>query len=71
MRRHYLDNIRWITVGLVVLYHVIFMYTAPILFHRTGSDFFCLETAGCHERVGIVERNHFKQNLSDKRVRRP
>ena len=31
MRRHYLDNIRWITVGLVVLYHVIFMYNG-------GSD---------------------------------
>ncbi len=26
MRRHYLDNIRWVTVLLVVLYHVIFMY---------------------------------------------
>lgn len=28
MRRHYLDNIRWITVGLVVLYHVILCITA-------------------------------------------
>lgn len=26
MRKHYLDNIRWITVLLVVLYHVIYMY---------------------------------------------
>lgn len=26
MRKHYLDNIRWATVLLVVLYHVIFMY---------------------------------------------
>ena len=26
MRKHYLDNIRWATVLLVVLYYVIFMY---------------------------------------------
>lgn len=26
MRKHYLDNIRWVTVLLVVLYHTIFMY---------------------------------------------
>ena len=26
MRKHYLDNIRWITVVLVVIYHVIYMY---------------------------------------------
>lgn len=26
MRKHYVDNIRWITVLLVVLYHVIYMY---------------------------------------------
>lgn len=31
MRRHYLDNIRWITVGLVVLYHVIFMYNGVVM----------------------------------------
>ena len=30
MRRRYLDNIRWITVGLVVLYHVIFMYNGVV-----------------------------------------
>ena len=35
MRRHYLDNIRWITVGLVVLYHVIFMYNGVV---TAGSD---------------------------------
>ena len=28
MRRHYLDNIRWITVVIVVIYHVIYMYNA-------------------------------------------
>ena len=28
MRKHYLDNIRWVTVVLVVIYHVIYMYNA-------------------------------------------
>lgn len=28
MRKYYLDNIRWITVVLVVIYHVIYMYNA-------------------------------------------
>ena len=28
MRKSYLDNIRWITVVLVVLYHVFYMYNA-------------------------------------------
>ena len=28
MRKHYLDNIRWLTVALVVMYHVIFIYNA-------------------------------------------
>ena len=28
MRRHYLDNIRWMTVVAVVVYHVIFIYNA-------------------------------------------
>ena len=26
MRRHYLDNIRWMTVVLVVIYHVVYMF---------------------------------------------
>lgn len=30
MRKHYLDNIRWITVVLVVFYHVIFMYNGVV-----------------------------------------
>ena len=30
MRRHYLDNLRWATVLLVVLYHVIYMYNGVI-----------------------------------------
>lgn len=28
MRKHYLDNIRWVTVVLVVIYHVLYMYNA-------------------------------------------
>ena len=28
MRRHYLDNIRWATVMIVVVYHVLFMYNS-------------------------------------------
>ena len=28
MRKHYLDNIRWLTVVLVVFYHVLYMYNA-------------------------------------------
>ena len=28
MRRHYLDNIRWMTVAAVVIYHVFYMYNA-------------------------------------------
>ncbi len=28
MRKHYLDNIRWITVIIVVIYHVFYMYNA-------------------------------------------
>ena len=28
MRKKYLDNIRWITVILVVIYHVLYMYNA-------------------------------------------
>ena len=30
MRKHYVDNIRWITVVLVVLYHVIYMYNSVL-----------------------------------------
>ena len=26
MRKHYIDNIRWMTVVFVVIYHVIYMY---------------------------------------------
>ena len=30
MRKHYVDNIRWMTVVLVVLYHVIYMYNSVL-----------------------------------------
>ena len=28
MRKHYLDNIRWVTVVIVVIYHVFYMYNS-------------------------------------------
>ena len=28
MRKHYIDNIRWITVVIVLIYHVFYMYNA-------------------------------------------
>lgn len=37
MRKHYLDNIRWITVVLVALYHVIYIYNSII--SGTGMPF--------------------------------
>lgn len=36
MRRHYLDNIRWITVLIVMVYHVIYMYNGVQLFGVIG-----------------------------------
>lgn len=36
MRRHYLDNIRWATVLIVVLYHVIYMYNGVATFGVIG-----------------------------------
>ena len=30
MRKHYIDNIRWMTVVFVVIYHVIYMYNGVI-----------------------------------------
>ena len=35
-RRIYLDNIRWITVCIVVIYHVIYMYNGVQLFGVIG-----------------------------------
>ena len=37
MRKHYLDNIRWITVVIVVFYHVFYMYNAEGLAGVAGK----------------------------------
>lgn len=39
MRRHYLDNIRWMTVCAVVLYHVIYIYNAVMPPYRLTASF--------------------------------
>ena len=30
MRKHYIDNLRWFTVVLVVIYHVFFIYSVVV-----------------------------------------
>lgn len=37
MRKYYLDNIRWITVVIVVIYHVIYMYNAEGIVGVVGN----------------------------------
>ncbi len=37
MRKHYLDNIRWITVVIVVIYHVFYMYNAEGILGGIGK----------------------------------
>ena len=37
MRRKYLDNIRWMTVVLVVIYHVLYMYNAEGILGTIGK----------------------------------
>ena len=37
MRKYYLDNIRWMTVILVVVYHVIYMYNAEGILGGVGQ----------------------------------
>ena len=37
MRKHYLDNIRWVTVVVVVLYHVLYMYNAEGILGGVGK----------------------------------
>ena len=37
MRRNYLDNIRWLTVVIVVIYHVFFMYNAEGILGGLGK----------------------------------
>lgn len=36
MRKHYLDNIRWITVFIVVIYHVLYMFNGQGVFGGLG-----------------------------------
>ena len=43
MRKVYLDNIRWITVVLVVIYHVIYIFKARKIFDiKTGDNLIVL-----------------------------
>ncbi len=37
MRKNYLDNIRWVTVVLVVIYHVIYMYNGEGILGGVGK----------------------------------
>ena len=37
MRKYYLDNIRWATVVLVVIYHVIYMYNGEGILGGVGK----------------------------------
>ena len=37
MRKSYLDNIRWVTVVLVVIYHVLYMYNGEGLSGSMGK----------------------------------
>ncbi|MCR5144416.1 MAG: hypothetical protein K6B67_03820 [Lachnospiraceae bacterium] len=37
MRKYYLDNIRWITVVLVVIYHVLYMYNGEGILGGLGK----------------------------------
>ena len=46
MRKLYIDNIRWITVVLVVLYHVIYMFNGIETFGVIGPIFGCA-ISGC------------------------
>ena len=52
-RRIYLDNIRWITVCIVVIYHVIYMYNGVQPFGVIGPfKEQQLQDAGCSQRQG-------------------
>ena len=37
MRKYYLDNIRWMTVVIVVIYHVFYMYNAEGILGGLGK----------------------------------
>ena len=38
MRKHWLDNLRWVTVLLVLLYHVIYFYNNKGVFGGIGGS---------------------------------
>ena len=37
MRKYYLDNVRWVTVVIVVIYHVFYMYNAEGILGGLGK----------------------------------
>ena len=37
MRKYYLDNIRWVTVVLVVIYHVLYMFNGEGILGGVGK----------------------------------
>lgn len=37
MKKYYLDNIRWVTVVLVVIYHVLYMYNGEDILGGLGK----------------------------------
>ena len=37
MRKSYLDNLRWVTVVLVVIYHVLYMYNGEGIVGTVGN----------------------------------
>lgn len=40
MRKHWIDNLRWATVLLVLLYHVVYFYISPSRWRVEGDDFY-------------------------------
>ena len=63
MRKHYLDNIRWATVLLVVLYHTIFMYNHVVTVGVVGPVTDCRWQDALQylpQRQGVFCRAHAK-----------
>ena len=50
MRKSYLDNLRWVTVVLVVLYHVFYMYNAEGIAGTLGK-ISCFSSSSYPEQV--------------------
>ena len=49
MRKTYVDNIRWMTVILVVIYHVIYMFNGVVTSGVIGPCVIRRETIRCHD----------------------